>query len=326
MAVLRPSGDPGDMNEHTAEPAAIKRLERSRDDRMLAGVCGGLARYFGIHPAFYRVGFVVLTLIGGAGIVIYLAASLVIPDAGKEDSIASAALRDRRDRPWPLIGLGLVAVAAIVLLSRATLWPHGDLAWFLLLLAGIAILQMTRHPLGKDDDRPFPEGVEGDTTVVAGTVATARRRPRRWPRRLWIALSAFVALILIAAAIVVAVVPIHLNRGVGDREIVPATVASLDDKYRLGVGDMELDLRQVQFPPGETAVSVRVDVGDLRVIVPSGVALRATADARWGYVNVLGVTDDGHKADESVDELGTRVLVLDADVGAGSVRITRAVR
>ena len=63
-----PVGDPGGMSEHTVEGPAVKRLERSRDDRMLAGVCGGLARYFGIHPAFYRVGFVVLTLIGGAGI------------------------------------------------------------------------------------------------------------------------------------------------------------------------------------------------------------------------------------------------------------------
>ena len=46
------------MSEHTVEGPAVKRLERSRDDRMLAGVCGGLTRYFGIHPAFYRVGFV----------------------------------------------------------------------------------------------------------------------------------------------------------------------------------------------------------------------------------------------------------------------------
>ena len=81
---------------------------------MLAGVCGGLARYFEIHPAFFRVGFVVLTLLGGAGILIYLAAALVIPDEGKQDSVATAALRDRRDRPWPLIGLGLLAVAAAI--------------------------------------------------------------------------------------------------------------------------------------------------------------------------------------------------------------------
>ena len=102
---------------------------------MVAGVSGGLARYFEIHPAVFRVGFVVLTLLGGAGILIYLAAWLVIPDEGKEDSIATAALRNRRDRPWPLIGLGLLAVAGAILLSRATLWPDGD-SWWLFLLAG----------------------------------------------------------------------------------------------------------------------------------------------------------------------------------------------
>jgi phage shock protein C len=79
---------------------------------MLAGVSGGLANYFEIHPAFYRVGFVVLTLLGGAGLLIYLVAAIVMPDEGQEDSIASAALKSRRDRPWPLIGLGLVVVAA----------------------------------------------------------------------------------------------------------------------------------------------------------------------------------------------------------------------
>src|SRR5438477_8117364 len=123
---------------------AVKRLERSRSDRMVAGVCGGLARYFDIHPAFYRVGFVVLTLLGGAGIIIYAAAALVMPDEGKADSVVTAALRTRRQRPWPLIGLALVGVAFASLLSHATLWPHGD-AWVALLLAGGAILWITRH-------------------------------------------------------------------------------------------------------------------------------------------------------------------------------------
>src|SRR5512133_247267 len=108
------------MSEHTVEGPTVKRLERSRSDRMLAGVCGGLASYFDIHPAFYRVGFVVLTLLGGAGIVIYIAAALVIPDEGKADSVATAALRTRRDRPWPLIGLALLAVAGAIVLSNAT--------------------------------------------------------------------------------------------------------------------------------------------------------------------------------------------------------------
>src|SRR3954469_18179692 len=106
------------MTENTFEGPAVKPLQRSRSDRMLAGVSGGLATYFEIHPAFFRVGFVVLTLLGGAGIVIYLAAALVMPDEGKEDSVVSAALRNRRDRPWPLIGLAFLAVAGVILLSH----------------------------------------------------------------------------------------------------------------------------------------------------------------------------------------------------------------
>jgi phage shock protein PspC (stress-responsive transcriptional regulator) len=66
---------------------------------MVAGVSSGLARYFDIHPAVYRVGFVVLTLLGGAGLLLYLAAVLVIPNEGEEDSFATRALRQRRDRP-----------------------------------------------------------------------------------------------------------------------------------------------------------------------------------------------------------------------------------
>ena len=95
------------MTTNAIDQTAVKRLERSRSDRMVAGVCEGLARYFDLNPAFYRVGFVVLTLLGGAGILIYLAAVLVIPEEGKPDSIAAEALRGRRERPWSLIGLGL---------------------------------------------------------------------------------------------------------------------------------------------------------------------------------------------------------------------------
>src|SRR6266508_1503270 len=154
---------PGDMSDHTVEQPAVKRLERSRSDRMLAGVSGGPARYFDMHPAFFRVGFVVLTLIGGAGIVIYLAAALVIPDEGRKDSVAAEILQQRHDRVWPLVGLGLVAVAAFVLLSRATFWPHGDAAWVLLLIAGGIILWLTRR-----EPRPAPPHPPVVTTVPEG--------------------------------------------------------------------------------------------------------------------------------------------------------------
>jgi phage shock protein PspC (stress-responsive transcriptional regulator) len=305
------------MSEHTAEQPAVQRLERSGSDRMLAGVCGGLARYFGIHPAFYRVGFVVLGLIGGAGILIYLAAALVIPDEGKEDSIASAALRERRDHPLPLIGLGIAAVAAAVLLSRASFWPRGDAAWVLVLIAGAVVFLFTRRRGGAPAPPAVEEGEEGTTAVVA----PARRR-RFW-RPFLIVLGSLIALVLVTVAVFVAVFPVHLSRGVGDQTYVPTTAADLERSYKLGVGDLFLDLRSVRLPVGETRLTTRVDVGGLRVIVPPDAAVRVRADVRLGYLNLFGDANDGRNVDDAVTEKGARVLVLDAHVGAGSLRVTR---
>src|ERR1700685_1076827 len=54
------------MSEHITHPAAVRRLERPTSDRRIAGVAGGLGRYFDLNPSFFRIGFVVLTLLGGA--------------------------------------------------------------------------------------------------------------------------------------------------------------------------------------------------------------------------------------------------------------------
>jgi phage shock protein PspC (stress-responsive transcriptional regulator) len=312
------------MNEHTAQQSAVKRLERSRSERMFAGVCGGLARYFGINPAFYRVGFVVLALLGGAGILIYLAAALVIPDEGKQDSIASAALKERRDHPLPLIGLGIAAVAAAVLLSRVSFWPRGDAAWVLVLIAGGAVFLFTRR---RDDEESVPvvpvvPSVEGAAGETAATAVTPARRRRFW-RPFLIVVGTLVALVVVSVAIFVAIFPVHLNRGVGNHTYTPATLTDLDPSYRLGVGDLMLDLRNVRLPVGETELTTRVDVGSLRVIVPSDAAVRARADVRLGYLNLFGVADDGRNVDDAVSERGARVLVLDAHVGVGSLRVSR---
>lgn len=61
--------------------SADKRLLRSRSDRKLAGVCAGIAEYFGWDPALVRVGWIVLTLMGGSGILLYLIMWLVMPES-----------------------------------------------------------------------------------------------------------------------------------------------------------------------------------------------------------------------------------------------------
>ena len=62
-------------------PQKIKRLYRSRKDRMLGGVCGGLAEYFEVDPTIIRLAWVILTLLSlGAGVIAYLIACIVIPE------------------------------------------------------------------------------------------------------------------------------------------------------------------------------------------------------------------------------------------------------
>lgn len=56
-----------------------KRLVRSRTERMIGGVCGGLGEYFSIDPTIIRVLWVVITLLGGAGVIAYVILWVVMP-------------------------------------------------------------------------------------------------------------------------------------------------------------------------------------------------------------------------------------------------------
>jgi phage shock protein C len=59
---------------------STRKLYRSKTDRKLAGVCGGLAQYFNIDPTLIRVLFVVLAILGGSGLVLYLALWIIVPN------------------------------------------------------------------------------------------------------------------------------------------------------------------------------------------------------------------------------------------------------
>ncbi len=61
-----------------------KKLFRSRKNKVVAGVAGGIAEYFDIDPVFVRIGFVLLTVFHGAGLIIYITCAIIVP---KEDVI-----------------------------------------------------------------------------------------------------------------------------------------------------------------------------------------------------------------------------------------------
>jgi len=64
---------------NTQSRSQIRRLYRSPDDRVVAGVCGGLGEYFSIDPVLVRIVWIVLSLAGGAGLLLYILAWILVP-------------------------------------------------------------------------------------------------------------------------------------------------------------------------------------------------------------------------------------------------------
>lgn len=294
------------MTEHAT---TYRELRRSRSDRMLAGVCGGLGQYFDVNPVFYRIGFVVLTLLGGAGILIYGASLLVIPTEGERDSIAADVLHNHRQRPAALLGLALVAIAGVALLSHLSFRIHTEGFWVLVLVGGAIILWSQRRTT---------HAVATDGTVVA------MRRRRSWLAIVLAILGAIVVLAL-AAAITFAVTFAHLGDGVGDRNYAPATASALRHDYRVGTGHLVLDLSRLALPARTTRVGVHVGIGKLEVTVPHDAHVRVLGHVGWGDAKILGHDESGHNVDAVLGAAAPQ-LVIDGHVGVGQIEVTRAVR
>ena len=277
------------MNTHIASTPQVKRLERTKSPRVIAGVAGGLGRYFDLSPAVFRLGLIVLTLLGGAGILVYLAAVLVIPEEGSDQSFAERVLAERRDRPWPLIGLGLVGVAVAVLLAQAA----AGAGWVFVLIAGLIVLWMSR-----------------------------REKKRRG---IVVAVLALVGVIVAAAATATVVAfawfNVSLGDGVGDRVYHPTSITAIQPNYELGIGDLRVDLSNVGPVTKETHVKASVGIGHLRVIVPRDAAVSVNAHAKLGEIFGLQGHDDGKNA---VVQVGQGPLVIDANVGAGRIDVVHA--
>jgi phage shock protein PspC (stress-responsive transcriptional regulator) len=89
-----------DTVTHTSASPSQQRspLRRPYEGRMLTGVAAGVADYLGIDVTLTRIAFVVLALFGGAGIPLYLAGLLLIPDEGSDQSIAGSLIHSLQPR------------------------------------------------------------------------------------------------------------------------------------------------------------------------------------------------------------------------------------
>ena len=147
----------GAERRRAADAPRAARLYRSRDDRVIAGVCGGIARYFNIDPVLVRVGAVALAFLGGAGLLAYLAAVLLIPNEGEGGQPPEAP-----NRGLAITGVVLLVVAIGVVLPFHGGWGAG---WGLVPLGFIALAGLFVWRLASGQ-RP-----EGDARAVLRAMA-----------------------------------------------------------------------------------------------------------------------------------------------------------
>lgn len=115
-------------------------LRKSRDDRVVAGVCGGLARYFGIDSTLVRLAFVLLTVAGGGGILVYLVALVVMLDEGPGERVTGPPDRERLQGVWFFVGVALIALGGVLLLGELFSWFRRYIGPALLIAIGVGIL------------------------------------------------------------------------------------------------------------------------------------------------------------------------------------------
>jgi phage shock protein C len=122
-----------------AEAREPRLLRRSLDDKVIAGVCGGLGRYLGVDPVLLRIAFVVLAVAGGGGILIYVIAWILIPQE-REGENPGTVKPAGQEVTRLIVGGALIAIGTILLLNLS-LPRFGKYFWPLALIAlGVAVV------------------------------------------------------------------------------------------------------------------------------------------------------------------------------------------
>jgi phage shock protein C len=138
---LAPPAETGPPGPAPAPPAGAGRpLRRSRTDKVVAGVCGGLGRQFGVDPVLLRIAFVVLTLANGVGILLYVIAAVIMP-AERPGELPPATRPADPGTGRVVVGAALVALGAVLLLDRFVPFT-GELILPLIVIAiGVGVLR-----------------------------------------------------------------------------------------------------------------------------------------------------------------------------------------
>lgn len=349
---------PSSDSDHDASPAPSPdsdrdgrrpRLVRTRRGRLIGGVCSGLGAHFGVDPILFRIAFVGATFFVGIGFWLYLAILLLVPEEGA----SAPPIRLRRSSWRAILGVVVLVAAAALLIhvtSHAALgggWAFGVGVGSVALVGALATLAWLRLRRAPAPDRPSPDrrlasSVALITAVAAAAVLLAvagaalagvERHVAAWAVIAigaglilaglagvrWLVLPALAFALPVA---VFAAARVDLHGGLGEHTYRPHTLAQLRSAYRLGAGRLEVDLRDVAFPPGNTSLRIRLGVGELVVLVPDQVCVATHARIGGGFVGALDRDSGGLDvswASRPASPAQVPRLLLDGRVGLGAM-------
>jgi len=171
----------------------LGRLRRSTTDRKIAGVAGGLGRHLDVDPLILRVVLVVLVFFGGAGLMIYGACWLLVPE---DDGSEPAFSLDERTRTVALVVVGVLAAAALV----GDSWGFIGFPWQIAAVGAIVLVALTRTkqrpaplyaapPPGGPPAIPAPANVNAPPAYAAATYVRPPNPRKRGPLLFWFTLA-----------------------------------------------------------------------------------------------------------------------------------------
>ncbi|MGN6474308.1 MAG: PspC domain-containing protein [Mycobacteriales bacterium] len=120
-------------------PTVERRLTRARAGRVIAGVCQGAARYFDIDPVIFRIVLAVLTVFGGAGVVLYILSWLIIPEEGKPETRLERWLHGGRMDLRRVLLFVVIAICLVIFLSNTNIFAHRVGAAAIAVLAALLV-------------------------------------------------------------------------------------------------------------------------------------------------------------------------------------------
>lgn len=139
--------------------------------------------------------------------------------------------------------------------------------------------------------------------------------------------AVFLGVVLAIGSLLGAVLDTPIRGGVGERHHRPAAATELQDEYRLLMGTLVVDLREVEFGPGTTEIEASTVLGEVQVRLPEDIAVSVDSSVGGGTATILGVTEEGlsvgndRQSDDYVD--AEQRLDLTVGVGLGEVTVTR---